>query len=206
MACSAMQRRVFSSAARLKLAQPISIPRLDGTTRPPLPAAAVSSPHTNANAVHAPSSGRIRVPTTSEFDEKQMVTLTLRTRAVDIEAPTYGIAKASFPYVWLRDACTSPQSVDPSTRQKLFKTEDISPDLKPWDCRIDEQTHELIINWDRPLKGKAPNAKETSKFPLEFLRIHAAHDTWRARHRADELDLKQTWDAASLCRCPCLQG
>jgi hypothetical protein len=116
-------------------AQPVSNPRLDGRSEvPPPPSVTIGT-----------RGGRsIAVPTSSTSEgASQLVTLTLRIKALDIDAPSLGFDKASFPYVWLRDVCQGPESVEPSSKQKLFKTEDIHVDVKPRSCKVDEQTHEL---------------------------------------------------------------
>lgn len=140
------------------------------------------------------------VSASSADTERQLVTVTLRTKALDIEAPSLGIPHASFPYVWLRDACTSTGSVDPSTRQKLFKTEDIPSDIKPWDVTMNEEEHTLHVTWDRPLanSGKARHEQEKSVYDLDFLRAHADYSNWRRYYKMDEIEEYKAWDKASL--------
>ncbi|KAL7009641.1 hypothetical protein EMMF5_000549 [Cystobasidiomycetes sp. EMM_F5] len=174
----------------------MTLPRLDSSSSVP-PAPHAAAPQSKNDGSISSSSSRIAVPTTSEA-EPQLVTLTLRTKALDVEAPAYGLPKASFPYVWLRDVCTGAESVDASTRQKLFRSEDIDVSIKPWNCKIDEQTHQLVIEWDRPLKGKPKNAKETSTYDLGFLRTHSSYETWRRRYRIDDMEQYKAWDAKTL--------
>ena len=126
------------------------------------------------------------------------MTVTLRKRALDIDSPAYGFSKAVFPYVWLRDVCTSRTSVDQDTKQKFFKFEDVDKDIKPKNCRVDEQTHELLIEWDRPLKGKQSSGKEESTYKLDFLRTQSDYESWRRRYRIDTIEDYKSWDAKSL--------
>ena len=144
---------------------------------------------------------------TASAGQSQPITLTLRTRALDVESPAYGIAKTSFPWIWLRDVCQAPgTSVDPASQQKLFRFEDIAPDLKPWNVRIDEENHNLHIEWDRPLqnKGKPVNAKEESVISLDFLRAHSDYESWRRHYRLDEIEGYKAWDSAMMSRWCCL--
>ncbi|KAJ7594453.1 hypothetical protein C8J56DRAFT_1161064 [Mycena floridula] len=69
---------------------------------------------------------------------------------------------AKFPFLWLRDACQSPASVDPSTSQKLFRLSDIPLDIRPQSVRFDNE--ELSIQW---VDGHA------STFTLSFLQHHS---------------------------------
>ena len=194
-------RRCIQSTSRISFAQPLNVPKLDSsssTPSPPLPRSASASPSSSS----LPSQ-RIPVPTVSASSadtERQLVTLTLRTKALDIEAPSYGITKASFPYIWLRDVCTSSESVDPSTKQKLFKTEDIKPDIKPWNVEMNEEDHTLHITWDRPLNnsGKARHEQDKSVYDLDFLRAHADYANWRRYYKMEEIEEYKAWDQASL--------
>lgn len=202
---SAMRRalvqsaRQYASTSRTAFAQPLQMPSLDASSQMPSPPRPQSAP-----AASSPSSStRIAVPTASASSvdaQRQLVTLTLRTRALDIEAPAYGIHKASFPYVWLRDVCTSAESVDPSTRQKHFKTEDIKSDIKPWWVSVDEEAHTLRITWDRPLdnSGKPRHAQDESTYALDFLRAHSDYANWRRFYKMDEIEEYKAWDKASI--------
>ena len=198
----------YASTSKLAYAQPLNVPKLDGSSNvPPIPRPA-SSVHSTTSSSSSPSQNarhpsRIPVPTISASSadtERQLVTLTLRTRALDIEAPAYGIHKASFPYIWLRDVCTSTESVDPSTTQKLFKTEDIKADIKPWWVEVDEEKHTLLVTWDRPLEnsGKARHEQDKSVYDLDFLRAHADYANWRRYYKMDEIEEYKAWDQASL--------
>jgi len=145
------------------------------------------------------ASTRIHVPTTNAETESQLVTITLRLKALDIHAPAYGIEGATFPYIWLRDVCQGPDSVEPASKQKLFRFEEVDEDLKPLNVKVDEQAHTLTIYWDRGLKGK-PKKGDVSTYNLDFFRAHSSHENWRKRHRQDEVDGYRAWDRQSLER------
>lgn len=185
-------RRGYAQSSRPILAQPISIPKLDATISippTPIPTPSSSSIPSLAGDQH-PS--RLQVPVSST-SETPSIKLTLRTKAVDIESDSLGFEKASFPYIWLRDVCQGDDSVDQSTKQKIFKTEDIDPDVKPSNCWLDEKTYKLHIEWDRPLKGQPRTKKETSAFPLDFLRAHSDRDAWRGWYSIDDMETYKTW-------------
>lgn len=190
-------RRGYAQSSRPVLAQPISIPKLDSTSlTPPTPVPASSSSSPSLDGEYQARRREVPVSSTSEAPS---IKLTLRTRAVDIESDSLGFEKASFPYIWLRDVCQGDDSVDQSTKQKIFKTEDIDPDVKPSNCWLDEKTYKLHIAWDRPLKGKARNKKETSAYALDFLRAHADRDAWRGWYSIDDMETYKTWKEKNIC-------
>lgn len=80
----------------------------------------------------------------------------------------------SFNKVFLRDACTSPQSVDPSTRQKSFTTAFISEGLKivgtPKVTQINGEDN-LEVKWNHDGKD------QVSTYPESFLRKYASLET-----------------------------
>lgn len=191
-------RRGYAQISRPILAQPISNPKLDSSSQaPPTPIASTSSSAIpSLRGEQHPS--RLQVPVSST-SEAPSIKLTLRTKAVDIESDSLGFEKASFPYIWLRDACQGEDSVDQSTKQKIFKTEDIDPEVKPSNCWLDEKSYQLCIEWDRPLKGKPRSKKETSRFPLDFLRAHADRDAWRGWYSLDDMESYRTWNEKDIC-------
>ncbi len=75
---------------------------------------------------------------------------------------------AEFPFVWLRDSCPCVSCVHPSTRQKLHKSSDISPQIKP--LRLMDKPDGLQIDWE-PFDG---HAEHTSFYSSDFLRRHAS--------------------------------
>lgn len=185
--------RGYASSTKPVTAQPISIPTLDSSSNtPPAPLSATPT------AKQGPTS--IPVPTSN--DSGSRLTLTAKTKAVVLHSPALGFDEASFPYVWLRDVCTAATSVDPSTKQKLFSTTDIKLDVKPRNIKVDEQTHELIIDWDRPLQTstKLGDKDAQSRYKLDFLRAHADYESWRRRYRMEDIEGYEAWNEKSLCK------
>lgn len=195
----------YVSQSKTTSAQPIDLPKLDSsTTTPPVPSSSTStskgtlqgSPPSQSAHTH-----RIPVPTSNaaatEDRGQQLLTITLRTKALDIDGPGYGIERASFPYVWLRDVCQGKESVEGGSRQKLFRFEDVDEHIKPLDVRVDEQAHTLTIHWDRGLKGR-PKRGDVSTYDLDFLRAHSSYENWRKRYRQDDLEEYRPWDCPSL--------
>ncbi|CAH2355656.1 probable oxidoreductase Aim17p [[Candida] railenensis] len=72
--------------------------------------------------------------------------------------------------VFLRDACTQPESVDPFSRQKLFTTAQISKGLKSTGARIENDS--LVVDWSNPTFGSI-----TSSYSKEFLLKHKDLDS-----------------------------
>ncbi|KAH9955440.1 hypothetical protein BC827DRAFT_1237137 [Russula dissimulans] len=69
-----------------------------------------------------------------------------------------------FPYRWLRDTCTCPSCVHPSTQQKLHRTSDIPASVAPE--HIETTDDGVLISW-------AGADKHRSFFPLARLTAHA---------------------------------
>ncbi|KAJ7700464.1 hypothetical protein B0H17DRAFT_1047295 [Mycena rosella] len=108
--------------------------------------------------------------------------------AQDNERLTIDALGASFPFVWLRDSCLSPECIHPSTSQKLHRTSDIPLDVKPADGGITLADGGLHIRW--------ADGHE-SFFPREFLHQHSS----RARLAAFHGDVRERpWDAAEVAR------
>ncbi|CAA7266247.1 unnamed protein product [Cyclocybe aegerita] len=68
-----------------------------------------------------------RFKSTEQQQKRTWTTLTQGPDALTVHA----LNDTSFPYVWLRDACQSPESVHPSTKQKLTKTVDVDEAIRP---------------------------------------------------------------------------
>ena len=62
----------------------------------------------------------------------------------------HALDNTNFPYNWLRDSCQSPESVHPSTKQKLHRTSDIPFDIVPEDGEsgVRVTADGLEINWN----------------------------------------------------------
>ena len=72
--------------------------------------------------------------------------------------------RATFPYRWLRDSCTCPSCIHPSTQQKLHRSSDVPTSISP---EIVETTPGGVhISW-------SDADRHRSFFPLSFLNTHA---------------------------------
>ncbi|KAJ7243601.1 Clavaminate synthase-like protein [Mycena haematopus] len=97
---------------------------------------------------------------------------------------------ASFPFVWLRDSCLSPECIHPSTSQKLHRTSDIPRDIRPAEDGIKLTTDGLQISW---ADG------HNSFFPRDFLHRHSSSTRLAEFHA----DLRENyWNAAEISKNP----
>ncbi|KAJ6588118.1 hypothetical protein B0H19DRAFT_1205778 [Mycena capillaripes] len=97
---------------------------------------------------------------------------------------------ASFPFVWLRDSCLSPDCIHPSTSQKLHRTSDIPRDIRPAEDGVNLTDDGLQIRW---IDG------HKSFFPQDFLHRHSSSTRLAQFHR----DVReQPWDAAKISANP----
>lgn len=80
-------------------------------------------------------------------------------------------AEYGVPLMSLRDMCTCPQCVDPSTRQKLFSTVEISPDIKI--TNVTRSVDSIEVEWGNDLPGFDESHK--SIFPKEIFDAMAAY-------------------------------
>ncbi|KAH9033422.1 gamma-butyrobetaine hydroxylase [Lactarius pseudohatsudake] len=72
---------------------------------------------------------------------------------------------ATFSYRWLRDACTCPSCLHPSTQQKLHRSSDVPASISPE--IVETITDGVHIAWSGPDRHR-------SFFPLSFLATHAS--------------------------------
>ena len=96
--------------------------------------------------------------------------------------------RASFPFIWLRDACQCPHCIHPSTRQKLHRSSDfarIPPEcLKP--ASAEAVDGGLRVRWS---KGLAPsptsgqNHTHESFYTADFLAAHSSPSSLFTFHR-----------------------
>ena len=87
-----------------------------------------------------------------------------------LHVPSLG---ATFPYRWLRDACTCPSCVHPSTQQKLHRSSDVPASISP--VIVETTTDGVHISWSGAKKHR-------SFFPLSFLATHANPAALRSFH------------------------
>lgn len=97
---------------------------------------------------------------------------------------------ASFPYVWLRDACHSPDCVHPSTSQKLHRTSDIPLDIKPSPDGVQITDEGIAIEW---MDG------HKSSFTKSFLGFHSSTSALSTFHRDVH---HKPWDNSSISSSP----
>jgi len=94
--------------------------------------------------------------------------VTANTEGLDIPS-----LNATFPYRWLRDACTCPSCVHPSTQQKLNRTSDIPASIAPESTEtVNDGVH---ISW-------ASADRHRSFFPKAFLAAHASPKALHSFH------------------------
>jgi len=78
--------------------------------------------------------------------------------------PSLGV---TFPYRWLRDACTCPSCIHPPTQQKLHRSSDVPASISPTILEITKDG--VHIAW-----SDGPDSdRHRSFFPLSFLATHA---------------------------------
>jgi gamma-butyrobetaine dioxygenase len=63
-------------------------------------------------------------------------------------------------FPWLRDACQCSHCIHPSTRQKLFHTTEVDPNITPAKVEVDPDSNLVNVNW---------NDGHNSHFSYEFL-------------------------------------
>ncbi|PQE12792.1 gamma-butyrobetaine dioxygenase protein [Rutstroemia sp. NJR-2017a BBW] len=97
---------------------------------------------------------------------------------------TVSIKRRIYSSIFLRDACTCQQCVDPSTKQKNFQTSDISPKIKA--IKVHRKANGGVeINWENDLPGFG--FSHTSIYPPEFFRTHSSYEEMVATHSPNEL-------------------
>ena len=92
---------------------------------------------------------------------------------------------ATFPYRWLRDACTCPSCVHPSTQQKLHRSSDVPASISP--VTVETTTDGVNISWSGADKHR-------SLFPLSFLENHTNPSALHSFHQDVQPAL---WSTAS---------
>ncbi|KAI9769592.1 MAG: hypothetical protein M1839_003631 [Geoglossum umbratile] len=98
-----------------------------------------------------------------------------------------------FDYAFLRDACTCPQCVDPSTRQKLFQTSDIPLAIKASNVKFTAEGS-LAIRWENDVPGYG--RAHVSEITPQFLKTY---DCLRHRIRSRHNDQRQVlWDRSIM--------
>ncbi|KAH7907810.1 hypothetical protein BJ138DRAFT_1159160 [Hygrophoropsis aurantiaca] len=96
----------------------------------------------------------------------------------------------SFPHRWLRDACRCPSCVHPSTSQKLFRTSDLSSNLKPATDGVILSEDGVHIKW---------TDGHESFYSNSFLERHSSLSKLSSFHKEVE---PITWDHPSISKTP----
>lgn len=151
--------------------------------------------------------------------------------SLTIHAPQHGLDNARFTYIWLRDSCQGPESLDPGTRQKVHRSSDVPPDIFPLDTSLvkasDGGDVSLKITWSAPLlpsQSEAARSAEaadkaslqtgqgnvtlvtayeptTSVYPMAFLAQYASPAGWDSRTRQATLS-PLLWSKSTLAALP----
>lgn len=97
---------------------------------------------------------------------------------------------ASFPYLWLRDACQCPKCVHPSTLQKLHRLTDIPADICPATDGVDHKQDGIHIRW---------TDGHESFHSFTFLERYSSASSLSAFHR--DVPAK-SWNASTITKSP----
>ena len=75
---------------------------------------------------------------------------------------------AVFPYIWLRDSCQCSKCVHPSTRQKLHKSSDFPPDIRPikGSVRAQNSPDGIAVEWS----SNGEDGSHRSFYDADFLK------------------------------------
>ncbi|KDR77096.1 hypothetical protein GALMADRAFT_246282 [Galerina marginata CBS 339.88] len=121
----------------------------------------------------------------------QKRTWTTLTRSQDA-LTIHALNNTSFPFVWLRDSCQSPECVHPSTRQKLHRTTDIPMNIAPAEEGVQITPSGIDITWKDGHK---------STFDHDFLERHSSVPKLTEWHHNDHL-AEQSWTNKSISQTP----
>jgi len=120
---------------------------------------------------------------------RNWTTYTQTTNALTIHA----LNNISFPYIWLRDSCQSPECIHPNSKQKLHRSSDIPLNIAPTEEEGVKVTSSGIdITW---------NDGHKSSFDEEFLQRHASTSKLMEWHLDQHLTV-EAWTRASLSNLP----
>ncbi|KAJ3862043.1 gamma-butyrobetaine hydroxylase [Lentinula novae-zelandiae] len=98
---------------------------------------------------------------------------------------------ATFPYIWLRDSCSSPECKHPETTQKLHSSTDFDVDIRP-------KTVNIIENYESEggigIRIEWPDG-HVSFFPESFLKRHSSKEYLGSFRKDVEAE---TWDKEDI--------
>ncbi|KAF5389530.1 hypothetical protein D9757_004204 [Collybiopsis confluens] len=98
--------------------------------------------------------------------QRKLSTVTLNDDALVIPS----LNNATFPYIWLRDSCHSPECKHPETTQKLHSSTDFDVDIRPRTVKIVRDAHQVQGNG---LHIEWPDG-HASFFSRSFLERHSS--------------------------------
>jgi gamma-butyrobetaine dioxygenase len=105
------------------------------------------------------------------------------------------VGNRQFSAVYLRDACTCPHCVDPSSRQKNFQSTDIPPGIEA--KSVEPQADGGVeITWSGDLPGFSND--HTSNFPGQFFDINSSWDSFHKDHFG--LAQPKVWDKSLIAK------
>lgn len=105
------------------------------------------------------------------------------------------VGNQQFSSVYLRDACTCPRCVDPSSKQKNFQSTDIPSTIKA--RTVEPQGDGSVkVTWDGDLPGFEDN--HISTFPAEFFEVNSSWANFHQDHFG--LDEPKIWDKALIAK------
>ncbi len=97
--------------------------------------------------------------------------------------------RASYPWFWLRDHATDPQSYDSRSGQRELYTAGLDPGIRGLAARLGSDGHSVEIDW--------PDGPQSVAYDAEFL--------WRFRAPAPAAaapDRRRPWDRATIAAAP----
>lgn len=98
--------------------------------------------------------------------------------------------------VFLRDSCTCPKCVDPSSRQKNFQTTDIPSNIKAKSIEVLPEEKCVKIKWENDIPGFG--AEHVSAFSDNFLNIHT--NSFNLRQDRYETTKVRLWNKESITK------
>ena len=113
-----------------------------------------------------------------------------RTLATSSRQVTLAHLNASFPFLWLRDACQCPKCVHPSTLQKLHRLPDVASDIRPMHDGLNLKDDGVHIRWT--------DGHETFH-SFSFLERYSSPSKRSSFHRDTP---SQPWNKATLTSSP----
>ncbi|KAG4441157.1 hypothetical protein IFR05_003378 [Cadophora sp. M221] len=87
---------------------------------------------------------------------------------MNLEYVKIGDTPGAFHPVFLRDSCTCPKCVDPSSTQKQFQTTDIPATIRANSVKVQENG-DVTVTWENDIPAFGPD--HISKFPAKFFDI-----------------------------------